>query len=242
MGEPGQANLVLMDQFGIKEITPEVVRALLGCRSTDILFFISSSFIRRFIETPEFQVHFKLDPSVLKNVEYSAIHRYICDHYRSALGKLVALVAPFSIRKGVNIYGVIFATRHRLGMEKFLKVCWAMDPSTGEANYNIDNDPAWNGERFLYPDMNTITKIELFEQSLMNYIQEMTPTNVELYGFCLEKGFCASKANETLRKLQRSCEITVTEITTGTVARKGSFYLADDNKRVIFGVKDHASN
>lgn len=95
----GQANLVLMDQFGVKEVTPEVVMSLLCCGATDVLFFISSSFIRRFIETEEIGSKFDLDPRTTKNVEYKAIHRYICDHFRSSLHGTGALVAPFSIRK-----------------------------------------------------------------------------------------------------------------------------------------------
>jgi hypothetical protein len=237
MKEPGHANLVFMDQFGIKEVTPEVVSALLNCKSTDIIFFISSSFIKRFIETPEIQARFNVDPKEVRDVEYRAIHRYICDYYRSALRISEALVAPFSIKKLGNIYGVIFATLHRLGMEKFLKVCWTLDPSTGEANYNIDHDPAWSGERFLLPEMNVITKVDLFERTVLEFIRKWTPTNVELYGFCLEQGFCASKAYESLRKLQKAHKIAVTDTAKGTAARQGSFYLTEPDERVKIGIQ-----
>ncbi len=235
MRKRSHANLILMDQFGVKEVTPEVVDELLGCGSTDIIFFISSSFVRRFIETPEIQTKFDLDPAEIRDIEYRTIHRHICDYFRSALAG--PLVAPFSIKKGSNIYGVIFATMHRLGMEKFLKVCWALDPSTGEANYNIDRDPAWSGERFLLPEMNTITKIELFERALVELVREKPVNNVDLYGFCLEQGFCASKANEVLRKLQETGTIVVTDAATGRPARKGSFYLTDPNERMRMGLK-----
>jgi hypothetical protein len=33
------ASLVIMDQFGIKEITPEVINFLSDCKKTDVLFF-----------------------------------------------------------------------------------------------------------------------------------------------------------------------------------------------------------
>ena len=36
------ANLIIMDQRGVKEVTPEVIRQLAECSATDILFFISS--------------------------------------------------------------------------------------------------------------------------------------------------------------------------------------------------------
>jgi len=38
MGKPRTANLVIMDQFGVKEVTPDVVKTLSGLRATDILY------------------------------------------------------------------------------------------------------------------------------------------------------------------------------------------------------------
>ena len=114
---PGHANLILLDQFGVKEVRPETVRCLLDCGMTDILFFISSSYINRFIETPEIQGLFSIEPEQLKDIEYNVIHRFICDYFRMQLKDSNALVAPFSIKKGSNIYGVIFASKDLLGME-----------------------------------------------------------------------------------------------------------------------------
>src|SRR5208283_1092431 len=85
MNESWNANLVIMDQFGVKEVTPDVIRRLAACRATDILFFISTSFIRRFIETPEIQSKYDLSCDEIKNMEYNVIHRYICEYYRGKL-------------------------------------------------------------------------------------------------------------------------------------------------------------
>jgi len=142
----GHANLILLDQFGVKEVTPETVRNLLDCGTTDILFFISSSFINRFVETPEIQGLFSIDRSELRDVEYNTIHRFMCEYFRMNLKDSNALVAPFSIKKGSNIYGVIFVSKDLLGMEKFLKVCWSLDSVSGSANYDIDNDMSFYGE------------------------------------------------------------------------------------------------
>ena len=80
------ANLIIMDQFGVKEITPEVIQQLAKCNSTDVLFFISSSFIRRFIDTPELGGKFEnLPPINVKDTEYYAIHRTICSYYQKQL-------------------------------------------------------------------------------------------------------------------------------------------------------------
>ena len=85
--------------------------------------------------------------------------------------------------------------------------------------------------------MNTITKVDLFERSLVEFLRKRTATNTELYGFCLEQGFCASKANESLRKLQKEGKIMVTDAATGNAARLGSFYLQEKTLRAKFGVQ-----
>jgi mannose/fructose-specific phosphotransferase system component IIA len=61
--------------------------------------------------------------------------------------------------------------------------------------------------------------------------------NVGLYGFCLEQGFCKSKANKVLHSLQDANTILVTDIVTGTPARKGSFYLAESSARITIGLR-----
>ena len=241
MKQKGHANLILLDQFGVKEVTPEIIRSLLDCGMTDILFFISSAYINRFVATPEFQRRFSIDPAQLKDVEYNAIHRFICEYYRSSLGGSDALVAPFSIKKGSNIYGVIFASRDLLGMEKFLKVCWTQDVVAGSANYNIDNEISYAGDA-LFPEYNKTTRISVFERDILKFIQTNHPNNIELYRFCLENGFHSSKANGTLSELQEKGRIEVRDAESGGLARKKSFYLTDREKRVIYEAKQWQPN
>jgi three-Cys-motif partner protein len=236
MRRRGHANLVLMDQCGVNQVTPEVVRDLLACGSTDVLFFISSSFIHRFIDIPCIRSKLDVDPEEVKNSPYRAIHRHICDHFRAAIDGAGYLLAPFSIMKGANIYGLVFAASHRLAMEKFLNICWKLDEVTGQANYNIDGDLSWGGQPCLFDEMNKATRVTLFEKALRDYIREKRPTNVELYGFCLEQGFCASKAGDSLELLQREGLISVWDVKTQAPARKHSFYLKDKLTRVRFEV------
>lgn len=237
MQQKGHANLVLLDQFGVKEVSPEIVRSLLDCGTTDVLFFISSSFIKRFVETPEFQQRFSIDPAQLKNVEFHAIHRFICEYFRSNLGGTDALVAPFSIKKGRNIYGVIFASRDLLGMEKFLKVCWTLDEVAGSANYNIDNELCYSGDT-LFAEFNKPTRVSIFEQDVLKFIQTVRPDNMALHRFCLENGFHSAKANDILGELQDKGRIEVRDAGSGELARKKSFYLTAREKKVIYEAKE----
>lgn len=228
----GAANLIIMDQFGVTDITPEIIKKLSDCRFTDILFFISSSYIYRFKDVLGLKLGIKYDE--MKNIEYNTIHCFICDYFREKLGTNNYYLSPFSIRKNKNIYGVIFGSGNLLGLEKFLQACWEIDTVTGQSNYNIDKDFAWNGERSLFEDDNLITKIDLFEKDLIDYIKGYKPNNCQLNEFCLKKGFCSKKAFESLDKLQKNAKIRAVKIETNKPARKRAFYLINNSPKVNF--------
>jgi len=235
MQKPRTANLVIMDQFGVKGVTPAVVTDLAGCQATDILFFVSSSYIRRFADEVAIQNYFQMSAEALAASEYKSIHRHICDYFRSALPiSLRYHLAPFSIRKGGNIYGVIFGSGSLLGLQKFLEVCWDLDGVTGEANYDIDDDPARQGDRFLLPEMNIIKKHDAFERDLKQMLRERTTAgkgslpvnNLDVYRFTLEKGFLPKHAKEHLTRLQKAGQLEVQDPKSGESARRGAFYLS----------------
>ncbi|MHC4791883.1 MAG: three-Cys-motif partner protein TcmP, partial [Planctomycetota bacterium] len=48
IADSNTANLVILDQCGVKYITKDVFKKLINCQATDILFFISSATIKRF--------------------------------------------------------------------------------------------------------------------------------------------------------------------------------------------------
>ncbi len=222
--DSSSAKLVIMDQFGVKEVTPDILKFLAECNKTDLLFFISSSFVKRFIETPEIGSKFNLDVTQVKNVEYNAIHRLMCSHFRDEINSENYLLAPFSLKIGSNIYGIIFGSASLYGLEKFLQVCWKIDSQTGEANYSIENEKYWHGQQSLFPEENTLRKIDLFKNELFDFLHE-AETNNETYRFALLKGFPPGKANEVLRELQSDDKIQTQTIPDNMPGRKGSFYL-----------------
>lgn len=234
MREWGEAKLVILDQCGVTEVTPAIVKTLVDCGATDVLFFISSSFLRRFAAEPEMQTKFAIPSDLPKIEENDTIHRYICQHFRDELTGTGIELAPFSLKKGPNVYGVIFASAHLKGLERFLSVCWKIDPHTGEANFNIEGDPAWAGQTLLFGDPVKPSKTDRFERDLLDFIARTTPTNIMLYRFCLEQGFPSAKANESLRRLHEKEKLRVNDALAGSPARKKSFYLKDNQLRVIF--------
>jgi three-Cys-motif partner protein len=234
MRRPGDANLVILDQCGVTEVVPQTVKTLVECGTTDVLFFISSSFLRRFAAEPEMQTKFAISPDLPKIEENDTIHRFICQHFRDGLNGTGIELAPFSLKKGPNVYGVIFAATHLSGLERFLSVCWKIDPHTGEANFNIERDPAWAGQELLFADPANLTKIDRFERDLLTFITDKSPNNLSLYRFCLEQGFPATKANEALRRLQEKGKLQVVNALDQQPARKGSFYIKEDRLKVVF--------
>ena len=222
------ANLVLLDQFGMKHVTPDVFRKLVDCPTTDVLFFISSSTVRRFCDEKCIQQYLPVDPEEICRVSNREVHRYICRRYKAALppGREYYL-APFSIQKTnkANIYGVIFGSEKLLGLEKFPRVCWGRDQLTGEANYNIDDDFVRDG-RALWPEWNVVKKQDRFRNDLEGLLKASSCTNREIYRFTLESGFLPKQVNDILRILQRDGMIEVIDVATGTPARKGAFYIS----------------
>ncbi|GGG99184.1 three-Cys-motif partner protein TcmP [Pedobacter zeae] len=197
------ANFLFLDQNGIKEITSELFVKIIALKQTDFLFFISSSYFRRFANTPEFQKHFPFDPVEMQTIDYYHIHRKVLAHYKSLIPRnKVYYLAPFSIKKERNIYGLIFGTRHTLGIEKFLSVAWKNDRLRGEANYDIDSERINEQTPSLFPEFDIPSKREFFEKKLRQRILEgEIKMRNQAYLFTLNEGFLLKDANTVLRKM-----------------------------------------
>lgn len=132
---------LLLDQYGFKEISDGVFSKLIDSKFTDFIFFISSSFIRRFKNTPAVLKYLNKNRIPFDETKPMDCHRVIADHFRSLVpAKKEYYIHHFTMQSGSNYYGLIFCTSHTYGMEKFLKVCWDEDKKAGEANFNINND------------------------------------------------------------------------------------------------------
>ena len=230
LSDPSCACLVWMDQCGIKEVTPEVVNKLAECPRTDILFFISSSYINRFPEEDSVRKYYDLSIDELKSSEYRLIHRYICGYFRNQLPNGLAYhLAPFSIKKSSNIYGLIFGSSSYRGLDKFLRVCWCMDRRTGEANYPVEEEPSWwaaSGEDSLFAEMNILRKYDIFKNDLADFIEYRTQsselkrtTNHDIYEFTLENGFLPKHASEVLKTLKKNGLVDIRDLNNGKQAR-----------------------
>jgi len=201
-------SLYIIDQSGIKFTNQENFNTLLNLKQTDFLFFISSSFFNRFNKEEEFSKYLDINEEDLKSNPYNFIHRIVLEKYRSLIPANSNLkIFPFSIRKGANIYGIIFGSKHILGVEKFLKIAWKKNSINGEADYDIDED---NTKQQLVlnfenpSETKKLTKIESFYKNLEAFVKAKgITTNIELYNFTYANGHISEHTNNILRELRR---------------------------------------
>jgi len=227
---------MFLDQNGIKFINRDIFSKLISLDRTDFLFFISSSFAKRFAEVPEFMEYLKVSREEFESSKPYDCHRVILKYYKSLIPSYKDYkLAPFSIRKpnNGNIYGLIFGSNSPLGLEKFLTTAWKLDKHTGEANFNIDNDQIIHGNISLFPEYNVIKKVELFRNSLIEFLKETPRTNKEVYLFTLESGFIPTHTIEILKELQRTNCIIVEPVLDSEKINRGSFYLQYKPKREV---------
>lgn len=198
LSDPGVAKLLIIDQFGVDEVSDEIFKKLADLPTADFIFFLSSSTLHRFRDHPAIK-------QKIGRVEDSYdVHRAAVDYFRKLLGLNSNLyLGSFSIKKRSNIYGLIFGSRHPLGIHKFLKIAWATDEIAGEANFDIERENILPGEGLLPLEELRPNKIRNFENDLeMQLRAEKFKTELDLIRFCVEAGMTNKHAEPILKKLK----------------------------------------
>ena len=198
-------NMIFLDQNGIKQVTEEVFSDLSSFPVTDFMFFISSSFFKRF--SREFSVYFpSLDQNKIKNANPVEIHGVILEEYKRMLPENSKTVLyPFSIKKGANIYGLIFGSKHPSAVDKFLHIAWDKNKLNGQANFDINEDIKKQQRDLFSPNL---TKIEAFQANLEKVILESESiSNRNIYDLTIESGHIPAHASEIVRKLKKENRI-----------------------------------
>lgn len=199
------AKLVLIDQTGVAHVTAEVFRKLVNSPTCDFLFFLSSSILNRFRDHPAIKL------KIVRPDDYFHVHRAALEYYRSLLPPdKEYYLAPFSIKKGANIYGLIFGSAHPLGIDKFLEVAWSKDEFSGEADFPIDRENI-RPEQLLLPMTEVqASKITAFESELENLLRGgHLSSEVDVMRVCFENGVKRQHARPVLLKLKKEGVIDV---------------------------------
>lgn len=193
------AKLVFIDQCGVDQVTPDVFRRLVGSPTCDFLFFISSSTLHRFRDHPA------IKQKITRPDDHYQVHRAVLDYYRGLLPEPTEYyLAPFSMRKGSNIYGLIFGSAHPLGMDKFLQVAWKADEINGEADYDINRENIRPGEMLLPLEEFRPSKLTAFERDLEHLLRASALKNeLDVVRVCFDHGVKRQHAERVLAKLKK---------------------------------------
>jgi len=199
--------LVYLDQNGIKFLSDKYFLELEKAKQTDFLYFVSSSFLKRFGESKEFQSHLEVDFEAVKQSPYRFIHRFILDYLRKRLPANSKLkLYPFSIKKGTNIYGIIFGASHPRAVDKFLSVVWKKNEKNGEANFDIDEDS--KKDQIDLFEGQKLNKIDKFKENVRTKIlsKELT-NNFEVYNYVLAEGHIGNHASECIKLMKKEGKV-----------------------------------
>jgi three-Cys-motif partner protein len=195
-------SLVYLDQNGVKFISDEYVNELEKLTTTDFLYFVSSSYFKRLGCTEEFKKVLEFDIAELEKEEYRNIHRLVLNKIKSKLPINSKLkLFPFSIKKGANIYGIVFGAKNYAAVDKFLNISWKRNSLNGEADFDIDED---NCKKQLdIFEGKKMTKIEKFQSDLESKILICSSVNnrqVLIYTY--ENGHIPQHASELIKRLK----------------------------------------
>lgn len=199
---------VLLDQYGIKQVTEEVFAKLVSFPKTDFIFFISSSTINRFKEFPAIQQYFDIKKINFDDAQPKECHRLIKEYFEDLIpSDKDYYLHSFTIKKGSNYYGLIFGTSHSLGMEKFLKVCWEEDKLSGDSNCNIDND--YEEGSLFYDESETQKKVTVKKELIDNILHGRINDNISGLKYALHHGCQPSLFVEVMNELRKQGKVDI---------------------------------
>lgn len=196
-------SLVFLDQNGMKFLADKYLSDLEKLPQTDFLYYLSSSYFIRFGDTSAFQTNLNIDMEKVRQNPYKYVHRSILEQLKERLPQKSKLkLYPFTIKKGANIYGIIFGAKHPLAVDKFLRTAWNKNKINGEANFDIDEDKA-KGQLDIFGERK-LTKIESFQSELrQKVLTGVLQTNRDVFDYALEQGHISQHATDELRQMKK---------------------------------------
>lgn len=221
---PRAAKLVIVDQFGVDAVTDQVFKQLITFPTTDFIFFLSSSTLHRFRDYPAIKI--KID----KPEDSYDVHRAAFEWFEK-LNHAHAFLGRFSIKKGSNIYGLIFGSQHPVGAHKFLQVAWENDEIRGEANFDIDRENIAPGDMVLPLEEFRPKKIQAFESDLESELRKgRMKSEADLVHYCISAGMTCQHATPVLQKLKSEgvvrCEFRTPDVRRMREPRPMNFFIA----------------
>lgn len=198
-------SLVYLDQNGIKFLSNKYLLELANTKQTDFLYFVSTSYFWRFGNSPEFKEHLEIDVDSAKRDPYKFIHKNVIGQLKNQLPQNTNLkLYPYTIKKGTNIYGIIFGASHPRAVEKFLGLAWKRNPINGEANFDIDEDIQKIQLDIFAINNKRLTKIESFRRRVRDAINNgEIKNNIDTFIFTINSGHIPDHAREEVIQMRK---------------------------------------
>jgi three-Cys-motif partner protein len=195
--------LVYIDQNGIKFLSDTYFLELAKLKTTDFIYFLSSSYFNRFGKGEEFKGNIIIDVERARKNPYKYFHKSVLEQVRERLPKdTQCSLYPFTIKKNTGIYGIIFGATHPRAVDKFLKTAWDKNKINGEANFDIDDEEK-KKQLDLFEGKKP-TKVEYFKQNIrQEVLMGNIKTNKDAYDYTLKQGHIASQANEEVALMKK---------------------------------------
>ncbi len=197
-------SLVYIDQNGVKFLADEYFLKLVDCTHVDFLYFVSSSFFYRFGETEEFKKILDINMDKAKKNPYKYIHQYILEVLKEKIpDNNNTRLYPFTLKKGTNIYGIIFGASHLRAVDKFLTIAWEKNEVNGVANFDIDDDLSKDTMPDLFGKIE-LTKIAKFKRDIKEKIlNRILKSNKDVYLYSLENGHIPKHSVEIVKQMKK---------------------------------------
>ncbi|MGI6393985.1 MAG: three-Cys-motif partner protein TcmP [bacterium] len=199
-------SLIYLDQNGVKFIAGVYLLELEKLARADFLYFVSSSYFKRFAKTDEFKQILEVDIANLKQVDNRDMHRWLLEQVKLKLPKNTELkLSPFSIKKNSNVYGIIFGAKNYAAVDKFLSIAWKQNGINGEANFDIDDDEPGKQMRIFG---NNKTKLECFGENVKELVLNGKLTNNEMVlKYTYSCGHIPKHAADVIKELKKEGKI-----------------------------------
>ena len=208
-------SLVYLDQNGVKFISKQFIEELEKLNTVDFIYFVSSSYFWRLGATDEFRKVLQFDMEELKKGKYHNIHRKVIEELKKELPQKTSLMLfPFSLKKGANVYGIIFGAKHFLAVDKFLRIAWERNATNGEADFDIDEDSKKIQLEFFHEKR--MTKVEKFKNDLKELILNgILKNNSDVLIHTYEAGHLPAHATDALKELKSENKLSYIGKTSG---------------------------
>jgi three-Cys-motif partner protein len=200
-------SLVYLDQNGVRFISPQYLQELEKLNTVDFIYFVSSSYFWRLGGTEEFKKVLDFDMEQLKADKYQNIHRNVISKIKESLPSNTNLkLFPFSLKKGANIYGIIFGAKHFRAVDKFLDVSWKRNETNGEADFDIDEDK--KKDQLEMFEERRMTKVEKFKLELEGLVlSKQLKDNADVLIHTYESGHIPQHASDVLNRLKKEGKV-----------------------------------